>query len=552
MPASHSNLSQSPAINQAYQYLYSRFDTNEWEAGQRLPILSMLAANARVSKNSMWKAVGLAAQKNLLTVMRGGHIIAGDNRASRRDLKLSITDVSTQSARQQLRLESDIINGNYNAEGVLPSIKELQSRYGVCGTTIRKILRSLCRQGIIIQERRSYYPAHTHRDRPRSTVLIISDGAEIGKAGVFNERLRRLINAVEMFSARSNIKAEFADLSAFSGSADKILRRYEKPDIPGSIFFLPESIDETKKELAVAAIDVIGKLNKPCAILDSLGTFSMPSRRSIPGTMQIFQMASRIAGKQAGLFMRNLGHRNIAFISHAHHEAWSIQRLAGVNQAFKNAEGICRIVPVTVDNVEAFLSQTFTLGSIAPVDAETFAAIASPTDQLDYLQKFFDDGRWPTLWKKEKVTQIRGHFKTMLKLFRDGLDPILLNPMRDALLHEITQARDAELFGSLFDQAIKLQYTAWILVNDGLAGNAFRYLMARSISIPQDISLMGFDNVPESLEEKLTTYDFNMPGILHQMLWFILRFGERRQTQSSSLEVEGMVIERETTGKRKA
>ena len=93
--------------------------------------------------------------------------------------------------------------------------------------------------------------------------------------------------------------------------------------------------------------------------------------------------------------------------------------------------------------------------------------------------------------------------------------------------------------------------TAWVCANDSMAFSALSFLHEKKITVPGDISVIGFDNTPvKALDNQLTSLDFNALGAVHRILNFIARPPKPRgRYRHTPIEIEGMIIERGTTGK---
>jgi DNA-binding LacI/PurR family transcriptional regulator len=79
-------------------------------------------------------------------------------------------------------------------------------------------------------------------------------------------------------------------------------------------------------------------------------------------------------------------------------------------------------------------------------------------------------------------------------------------------------------------------------------------LRARKIRVQQDISVLGFDNMPIAFRNNLSSYDFNLRSIINLMISYILHPSmkyARFSAKSGAVTIEGSVIERGTVAKIK-
>ena len=75
----------------------------------------------------------------------------------------------------------------------------------------------------------------------------------------------------------------------------------------------------------------------------------------------------------------------------------------------------------------------------------------------------------------------------------------------------------------LFEKALQNKsITAWAMANDFSAAIAIDYLKGHSLRVPEDMSVISFDNTLDAMEYQLTSYDFNNQGIITLILRFIL------------------------------
>jgi DNA-binding LacI/PurR family transcriptional regulator len=104
----------------------------------------------------------------------------------------------------------------------------------------------------------------------------------------------------------------------------------------------------------------------------------------------------------------------------------------------------------------------------------------------------------------------------------------------------------------LFARALRdRDITAWVISNDLTALSALGFLRSRRRRVPQEISVLGFDDIYEAFSAKMTSYSFNLPALMHAMLSYVLRPSSFRgkATHDSPFEVEGFVSQRGSSGR---
>jgi DNA-binding LacI/PurR family transcriptional regulator len=87
--------------------------------------------------------------------------------------------------------------------------------------------------------------------------------------------------------------------------------------------------------------------------------------------------------------------------------------------------------------------------------------------------------------------------------------------------------------------------------SDGFALDALAFLAARGVRVPQDISVVGFDDSLEASFYRLSSYNFNGAAVAEAMLAHVMA-PSRAPGPSQAAEIEGSVTERATTARRVA
>jgi DNA-binding LacI/PurR family transcriptional regulator len=93
--------------------------------------------------------------------------------------------------------------------------------------------------------------------------------------------------------------------------------------------------------------------------------------------------------------------------------------------------------------------------------------------------------------------------------------------------------------------------TAWVGLNDEIAVEALIYLRSNKVRVPEDVSVMGFDDSMEAGFQGLTSYCFNGASAMHLMTEYIVRAASPliRGDAGKPVIIEGFVHERATTGR---
>jgi DNA-binding LacI/PurR family transcriptional regulator/DNA-binding transcriptional regulator YhcF (GntR family) len=106
----------------------------------------------------------------------------------------------------------------------------------------------------------------------------------------------------------------------------------------------------------------------------------------------------------------------------------------------------------------------------------------------------------------------------------------------------------------LFEQAIAVpSITAWVAANDYIAVCAKEFLHARGVAVPGRISLVSFDDSVSAMTHRITSYNFNLAGIVGAAFRHILQSKPHSLApQPRTVEIPGTIVGRETTARARA
>jgi len=211
-------------------------------------------------------------------------------------------------------------------------------------------------------------------------------------------------------------------------------------------------------------VERIANLGLPVSVWDE-----RPLGGAIPQGPRVRTFSSGYARDAGGEMLRHLagmGHRTIAFVSPFHGSLWSRARAEGIRDA---AEGLGVVVRHVVS--DRIAEHTQLESGPAP---ESFLQTANLASHLG-----------PSL--EPAARELRHRVLAALR-------------MRNLLAH----------CEPLFDEALALGATAWILANDDVASLAKGWLDAKGAAVGEDrLALAGFDNLLAAQDAGLTSFHFN-------------------------------------------
>jgi len=506
-------VTSASALQQALVFLNENLRI-AWRPGERLPTTQQLASMAGVSRGTMAKAVAALATEGKLTATRRRGIIVG--RPPARGI-LPLPPRPLQKWEQlKRRVEFDIFDGDFHKVAHLPATKQLQVRYGVDFRTLKKALAGLVTDKVLRLQKRTYVVVRPEDTVSESAVVYVTP------VELYRTRYRTYPEAGDMVrlleSECGRRKLQFrpfatADREAFH----KVVRDYRTL---GGLFY-------HSGQYPVEIFEEFAAMRKPMAMFDNYNHAQQRFAQAFltKCRMRVFQFDEVFAGNEVGRFLLRLGHRAIAFISPFHSDWVYPIRCESVRQAFESAGPSNRVELVAVNNLREGLMRR-------------------ATEILERRQR--QSGPADTDQTVSQELAAMG--------LTEGSDEVLLSWASESQSwnvnpdHVFSAVLHRELH-PLFEQALALPgVTAWVCANDGIAIHALRFLHMRKVPVPEQVSVVGFDNTGDASYNNLTSYDFDVSAIALKMLDHILRpdsslFPASQRVVSS----EGMVIPRGST-----
>jgi DNA-binding LacI/PurR family transcriptional regulator/DNA-binding transcriptional regulator YhcF (GntR family) len=512
---------QKPGIKRACDYITKM---TQHLGDSPLPPIRSLAKSAEVSFVTMWKALKILQENGTLISDTQGNRLTfassgSDNPLKKKDLPqesdFTRDKVLTGSRYVSEKLYKDIVTGRFTGSDRLPSCKELQRIYGVSFATLKKSLASLVEQQIIEPRTNGYYIPSLTGNTGHSRLVVVSCGWEDGKIWV-DYQDKNYFRALESECIRMNIQLDvvvyYRNKSRLRFVHNASSKDYDLTDrsILGYIFIVA-NLDSTPEEV----LEKLSRLKRNVAVLDVVGGWKIPRCAQNERNIQFFTAtASVIPAKRVAQYLLLKGHQRIAFFSPFHRALWSQRRFETITEMF-NLAGITNGVTPFVYNNYAF----------------QWDYLRNHTHQEDLrsiIQKYNE-------WKKEA----QGTY--LKRLGNIGYSIVKYMTEWNCASGEIY-----EKMKPLFDKALdKREITAWVMANDFTATIAIDYLKERNIRVPDDISIISFDNTLDAMEYQLTSYDFNNQGLVSMIMRFILAPNTIKPVKKGDcIEVDGSLVVR--------
>lgn len=538
----------------AYEKLKKSLVSGEWQAGCRLPSLAKLAVRCAVSRATAWKVISRLKQDSLVHTRERGHIIAGPLGATR-----EITTEKKFAARGPLwkrlaeTVGKEILAGSY-PEARLPPISKLAARYGVTMPTVHKSLDMLVADRIIKKEGLKYLQIRGAFRTNQSRIVFISTADAGGKIDVAEFRTQTLLQSFEREASRMGYEATcepFKVLSA-DGLLEVMSSFKNSKNLSGAILNIWNAWDRPARQRWTDLTTLLVKRSIPTIVVDQSGNLELPGPLLRSGMVRIIRISSVNAGMRIGEALHHRGHRRIAFICPNHPADWVRERYTGLTSYFERYGGSSSKVTLYTRDVP--VSNYELIFALLNLDEKGVRALHHEQYSEERIQSLY-----PILKRSQKL-----HLSTAVS---DKTMAQTLRPVVDAMQELINRKHDTrtlvqmqQFVGSIAtDRALAVwmtplfntvlardNATAWVCPSDQVALAALSFLESRKADVPGKISVIGFDNWKEAHEQQLSTFDFNMHGILQEALLMI--FDRKRFRNKPEIsEVEGYVVERRTT-----
>jgi DNA-binding LacI/PurR family transcriptional regulator/DNA-binding transcriptional regulator YhcF (GntR family) len=549
------NQKLTPLAQRAFDFIKNNLDQKVWSFSGPIPPIRALAQKIGVSKSTVATAMDQAIKRGMLSPEAQKKRWTSEPHDA-----LTARCTTVQWKRKREVVEKEIVAGVIGTHGILPTVKEMQSRYHLCFRSMQKILRSMEADGVIEPCGKGHMLAGFSGQAGQKSILFITIRNYLAQESALNHEHNRIANLFENECLHRNLHLKVIEVDFY----DALESRKAIASIKNSDSILGFIVDiwwDDTKNVRQGYIDLLARLapyKKPMALLDEFGDFVLPVEFSINPFLQVYRIEGKRAGERVARYCMGLGHQRAAYISLTHYSSeWSPARFQGVQTQFERA-GMTNAINLFTNESITMLLHHFALSNLDEADINHIIASGRTPAQAQDLARQWND------FKKSlpaallnipgDVDGLRKNLAGLRTILQYGFDEDFVAKIMDAIFSASGTRSYKDDCNLLFKNALsEKDITVWICANDGIAFNALSFLRAQAVPVPGAISVIGFDNTPtEALENRLTSFDFNAAGFVHQMLNFIARPTRPRGAyKHEAIEVQGMIIERESTGKAK-
>jgi len=479
----------------------------------RLPGVKAMARIAGVSHGAMSGALAELKRSGALEVRPGkGTVIAQAAEVA----GTVLPEGTCRWHRLTARMRRELADGLFG-DTRLPSQKELMARYGVAQRTLVKALTVLAAEGTLEPSGGTFRPAAPPLPRARNTLVLFSRGGPAGELVVYTPRTTIQFSALEQLCAARDVRLQVV-LCHFDGArltfpgwqSGSLAEVFDPGKVLGFMVWRLGLLADFTAEL-VARLHGLGR---PIAVFvesqDDLQIPGLPVDRLVRrySTAPDFE-----AGRAVGRFLISRGHRRVCCWSEGSALQWCRERLAGIRHAFAGAG-----MPDAVESLSAWTDEyLYDAAEVQRVNDRLRRAVQQVSREL------------AVPIRPERETEV------VSGLYFSGIYRELVFRALEPRMREALRSRRA---------------TAWVGTADPVAIECLRYLQASGAGVPEEISVVGFDDSPDAATRRLTSYNFNGAAAVNRMVDFLL-WPDAPITRSGAgvpVMVDGFVHERATTG----
>jgi DNA-binding LacI/PurR family transcriptional regulator/DNA-binding transcriptional regulator YhcF (GntR family) len=532
----------------AYELIKKRLRAGEWAQGEPMPTLAALAQSCGVSRATVWKAVARLKRESLLHTMERGSIIAGPAGIPRYDSRLE----GQAWERVRAQLGQEILSGHFTEEE-LPPVSKLSLKYGTAIDTLKKALRQLVREGLLVRRGRGYQPVVNSLRRHPPVIALISGGdrnrgiAIIGHdealVGGFERECLRLGCRPQCEAFDHHTAAGLIEISAIVKGID---------NLAGCIINMWDSGIKTYQQRWLDLVMFLADRKIPVIITDQAGNLAFPDWLLRHENVRVLRISGIRAGEiMAAALLRRNYHR-IVYLAPFFKLDWAQNRYMGLNRYTERyGKPRARVELFALEEVADHVDLSYGLLGLDKQEMKAVYGTWYSREELADISAKMDEIVKNKAVRKMMATPVAGTVRDLARFMKHLAGKAHDQTAYDMILNTLgriatMRAQDFDL-RPFFKRVLDSGFPAvWVCANDVVAWSALSFLRSSGIRVPRDISVIGFDNYRESCEQQVSSYDFNIDGMIRQALQVIMN-EKSLKSQPPVAEVDGYVVERMTT-----
>jgi DNA-binding LacI/PurR family transcriptional regulator/DNA-binding FadR family transcriptional regulator len=537
-------------LQHAYSLIKGQLETGVWNRGDRLPSLSELAVKCKVSRTTMWHAVGMLQKESLVHAKKGGYITAGA-RSDHQSIQLDRQGLLWQ--RLKTRIGRDILSGTFT-DKKLPPISKLAVHYGVTSPTLHKALSQLVQDGFLQVDGHRFRPAPHHSSQHQPFIVLISQSDHTGKILQADLRTQTIVESIERECPGMGYNCRIEGFDSRRANSLLEIRAAIKNinTISGFIISIWNPWDDVQWQRWLDLLILLAGRQVPVIVVDHADNLRFSDPLLHHSKFRCIRISGEKSGEKVADLLFRRGHRHFAFLTGDAKTEWAIKRYDGIKRYLAQYGDTQTTLQFSAPEISITWNEL--LFAFLDLDAEDVRALfhgQSSKDQIRNLIALVQHPQFPNLKNqvvdKPALATFKPMIHTLRKMMNTPHDPVGFANLQTSILKTAGNCAFGKFMEPVFQSVLKKSSaTAWVCDSDTIALAAVSFLKNHGNKIPDDISIIGFDNWREAAENQLSTFDFNMTGIIKKSLLMIADEKLLKSTPVIS-EVDGYVVERRTT-----
>ncbi len=490
--------------NQA-RALANAIRTRTFDPGETIPSIRSLAAELGAGRGTVSRAVALLAREGWIQKKPYGKRYVrsmpdSDRHHYHEPSPRSISD------RIFVDLRNSISAGEYDADEVIPTIKELRHRYGCGYYSVAKSLERLERQHVLVRKGKGYIVSSSSLIRDRGPTAVYFFGPP--------SSFRPTLAATADFIAPLEYEIQKLGWGSLRYYIDEIPSAYRAPSpsqIAGIIIVLRKQREDWERVLA-------GYRDIPVVAFDPWESLAWsPAKFSRHGSFHALTPDNQAAGHAMAKMALETGHKRLAFFSPIPAPVTPAQRKAA-GWLLLRMQGIERI-----------------LGEPGPSHAW--------------------DCYFPSANEKQKLSlESKTWWKVRADLFFRQWTPAEIHQKAVHTIEKLNYlGKTAQRLEKSFAHALSDQKaTFWLCATDEAAAAALHFLRCKRIRVPQDIQVAGFDNAELAFSMRLTSFDFGIDRAAVLAARCLANPDLAPRDSAGYVRLTGRIVVRETAGRKQS